>query len=265
MGERPDEVRHYDRTTPRSEGGSGLAGSQAAGSGGARSGDEVESTRTEIERTREDMSETIDAIQEKVSPQNIKEQAKGQAKGKAKGMSSTFMETIKQNPWPAAVAGIGLGWLFMSGRKQSSSGQPHYQEGEPYAYRYPPSSQPPPHEQRGSSSSSASQVLSGAESRAGQVTSQTQHQAERAKGTLERMLHENPLAVGALAVGAGAAVGLAIPETSSEDRLMGETRDSLAHKAQHKAQEIKPKVERVVEQAQSSAKQEAKNQDLTQQ
>ncbi len=239
-------------------------------------GDESpEAIRAEIERTRAEMSETIDAIQEKVSPQNIKEQAKEQAKGRAKGMNSNFMETIKQNPLPAAVAGIGLGWFFVSGRKQSS-GQPLYQGGEPYAYRYPSSYQPPRHEQRGSSGSSASQALSGAQSRAEQTAGQAQHRAEqaaiqaqhraqKAKGTLEQMLHENPLAVGALAIGAGATVGLAVPETSKESQMMGEARDSLVEKAQQKAEEIKPKVERVAEEAQSSAKQEAKDQGLTQQ
>jgi hypothetical protein len=41
------------------------------------------------------------------------------------------------------------------------------------------------------------------------------------------MLQENPLAVGTLAVGVGAAVGLAIPETSKEHEVMGEARDNL--------------------------------------
>src|SRR3712207_2781231 len=38
--------------------------------------DEVAATRAEIERTRADMSETVDAIQERLSPENLKEQAK---------------------------------------------------------------------------------------------------------------------------------------------------------------------------------------------
>ncbi len=47
--------------------------------------------------------------------------------------------------------------------------------------------------------------------------------------------------------------------------MMGQARDSLAHKAQQKVEEIKPKVEKVAEEAQSSAKQEARDQGLTQQ
>ncbi len=58
------------------------------------------------------------------------------------------------------------------------------------------------------------------------------HQTQRAKGALERMLHENPLAVGALALGAAAAVGLAVPESSKESQMMGQARDSLVEEAQ---------------------------------
>jgi hypothetical protein len=59
------------------------------------------------------------------------------------------------------------------------------------------------------------------------------------------MLQENPLAVGTLAVGVGAAVGLAIPETSKEHEVMGEARDNLVDKAQEKVQETQQKVQQV--------------------
>ncbi len=75
------------------------------------------------------------------------------------------------------------------------------------------------------------------------------------------MLRENPLAVGALGVGVGAAVGLAIPQTAKEHEVMGEARDTFVEKAQA-AQE---RVQQVAQEAQSAAQQEAENQGLTQQ
>jgi hypothetical protein len=98
--------------------------------------DDLEATRAQIEQTRSEMSTTIDAIQEKLSPSNIAQQAKDTVKeatvGKAqemvsdagntaKGFGSNFIETVKANPVPAAIAGLGLGWLFMSGRKNDSA------------------------------------------------------------------------------------------------------------------------------------------------
>ena len=79
------------------------------------------------------------------------------------------------------------------------------------------------------------------------------------------MLHENTLTVGALAVGTGAAIGLAIPETSKEHEVMGEARDTVVEKAQEKAQDAQQRVQRVAEEAQGAAQQEAENQGLKQQ
>jgi hypothetical protein len=86
-----------------------------------------------------------------------------------------------------------------------------------------------------------------------------------ADGGLQRMLRENPLTTGALAVGLGAAVGLTIPETRKENEVMGEARDTVVEKAQEKAQEAQEKVQRVAEEAQGVVQQEAENQGLTQQ
>ncbi len=264
--------------------------------GGGAGVDEVEANRAEIERTRTDMSETVDAIQNKLSPRNLKEQAKEQAKDTAKGTGSTIMETIRENPLPAALTGIGLGWLFVSARRSSSSsGQEARYRGD-RGYDYPPAydrvppdyDYPPRYEERGTSGPStgqeamerargrvgetasqardrAGQATSRAQDRVSQLGSRAQEQARRAGGGFQRMLQENPLAVGALAVGAGAAIGLAIPQTSKEHEAMGEARDSLVEKAQEKAQDAQQRAQRVAEEAQSAAQQEAENQGLTDQ
>jgi ElaB/YqjD/DUF883 family membrane-anchored ribosome-binding protein len=264
----------------------------ALAGGGARV-DEVEANRAEIERTRTDMSETVDAIQNRLSPRNLKEQAKEQAKDTAKGTGSTIMETIRENPLPAALTGIGLGWLFVSARRSSSSSEQEASYREYREYDYPPAydrvppdyDYPPRYEERGTSGPStgrameqaqgragetasqardrAEQAASQAQERASQLGSRAQEQARRAGSGFQRMLQENPLAVGALAVGVGAAVGLAVPQTSQEHEAMGEARDSLVEKAQEKAQEAQQRARRVAEEAQSAAKEEAQNQDLT--
>ena len=269
--------------------------------------DEIEITRVEIERTRAGMSETVDAIQERLSPENLKEQAKDrveQAKdrvkeatvGKAQEAGSGIVDTIRQNPLPAALTGIGLGWLFVNARKQGSSRPPYrdtvyrdaaYVEGYPPTNEYAPAAPGYPSRYEGESGSSTGQALGNArdkvgetatqaQDKAGELASRTQdrvsnlgeqarYQAQRASGGFQRMLRENPLAVGTLAVGVGAAVGLAIPETSKEHEVMGEARDNLVDKAQEKVQETHQKAQRVAEEAQSAVQQEAENQSLTQQ
>ena len=269
--------------------------------------DEIEITKVEIERTRAGMSETVDAIQERLSPENLKEQAKDrveQAKdrvkeatvGKAQEAGSGIVDTIRQNPLPAALTGIGLGWLFVNARKQGSSRPPYrdtvyrdaaYVEGYPPTNEYAPAAHGYPARYEDESGSSTGQALGNArdkvgetatqaQDKAGELASRTQdrvsnlgeqarYQAQRASGGFQRMLRENPLAVGTLAVGVGAAVGLAVPETSKEHEVMGEARDNLVDKAQEKVQETQQKAQRVAEEAQSAAQQEAENQGLTNQ
>jgi ElaB/YqjD/DUF883 family membrane-anchored ribosome-binding protein len=122
-----------------------------------------EEIQADIERTRADLSETVDTIQHRVSPESLKNQVTDQAEGaiqeikdaaigklneviggmggNLEDVSSNFVARIRENPVPAALIGVGIGWLVMSsGSKERrsddrSSFQPRYQAGEDYAYR----------------------------------------------------------------------------------------------------------------------------------
>ena len=264
-GPMSDPARGSEETT------SAIAPDPALGGGigGGAVVDEVEvrPTRAVIEPTRFDVGE------------------------RERGAGPGVVGTIRANPLPAVLTGIGLTWLFVNARRGGSD-QPRYRDTG-YAYGYPPR-----YEEREPSAPSASQALERgrnmvgetagqAQDKVGQVASRTQdkagqvvgqaqdrvgrlgdqarHQARQASSGFQRMLRENPLTVGALAVGLGAGVGLAVPQTSKEHEVMGEARDNLVEKTQEKAQEAQEKVQRVAEEAQGAAQQEAQNQGLTEQ
>ncbi len=88
-----------------------------------------EEIRADIERTRNNMTEKIDTIQDRLSPDNLKVQAQSMVqdivqestdaimefvRSGSRQAGSTLVETIKQNPLPSAVVGLGLGWLLMN-------------------------------------------------------------------------------------------------------------------------------------------------------
>jgi len=83
MGETTDEVRFVDEfEAPVVEPSSGTrvtGTSEEANEGGQ----EAAEIRSGIEQTRADLSETIDALQEKLDPARIAEQVKGQIREKA--------------------------------------------------------------------------------------------------------------------------------------------------------------------------------------
>jgi hypothetical protein len=69
-------------------------------------------------------------------------------------------------------------------------------------------------------------------------------------------IQENPLAVGAVALAVGAAVGLAIPSTRYEGELMGEASQNLLQKAQDSAGNLVDKVKQVASEAGETLKSE---------
>lgn len=255
---------------------------------------EAERIVTEIEATRSDMGATIDEIGHRLQPETIANEAREKIKeatvGKverlvddagqtAQQTGTTLVETIKRNPVPAALAGLGLGWLALRMRDQgsngSSSGSRYYggRSGYGYGYgdRYSASGGDPMTRARsvaddavGRAQDVGATVQQAAQSAADTAQQtvqeaqwQAQHVARDAQTQFDRTLNENPLALGALAVGVGAAVALAIPSTRREQELMGEQRDRLVEKASEVAgqamDEVQVKAQEVSEEMRSGS------------
>jgi hypothetical protein len=367
MGQRPDEVANagptmddvamdntgyaagefasnagYDGALngmPYSEGSPDLYGAQSnayatdtAGEGDFDAGqpDDIEITRIQIEETRSELGNTIDAIQERLSPETLKQQAAdtvreatigraqnmvqsatdtaqdmvGGAANEAMGFGSAIVETIRENPIPAALAGIGIGWLFMSSRKNSSSSRSYsYAPGRQYdqygytlqrdwddqyrGYSYDNGSanygtgysesgitdrasnmagqaqdvagaavnsvQDTASNVADQVQNTAGQMAQGVSETAGQLGESAQQGYYQARSGMQRMMDQNPLAVGLMGLGLGAAIGLAIPETETENELMGEQRDQLMDAAQNTVQGYAQKAQNVAQQAVGAA------------
>jgi hypothetical protein len=128
--------------TARRVGAQDLPAGRAAGADDEDVAKRTSEIRQEIEQTREEMSETIDAIQEKLTPRNIVASATDKVKAatteKVRAMTGSaaetaedameytrdaaggVMETVRDNPIPAALIGLGAAWLLM---KRSDSGR----------------------------------------------------------------------------------------------------------------------------------------------
>lgn len=71
----------------------------------------------DIRGTRSEMSETIDAIQARLSPDNLLGQAvKFFNSENGQDMANNLSRTVKNNPLPISLIGLGLTWLMMSDR-----------------------------------------------------------------------------------------------------------------------------------------------------
>ena len=110
----------------------------------------------------------------------------------------------------------------------------------------------------GQAQQAASGLVQGTQQAASGLVQGTKQQAHRAQSQFQRVLHENPLAVGAAGLALGAVVGLAIPETRRESQVMGGARDHLVDTAIGTAQDTMQKVGVIAQKAESAAEDAAK-------
>ncbi|HSV28326.1 MAG TPA: DUF3618 domain-containing protein [Candidatus Omnitrophota bacterium] len=68
----------------------------------------------EIERTRDEMASTLNAIEQKLSPRQLMDQAVDTMREIASDQSRVGA-VVRDNPIPLALIGLGLGWLAISG------------------------------------------------------------------------------------------------------------------------------------------------------
>jgi len=276
--------------------------------------------REEIAQTRVEMSETIEAIQERLTPSHLVAQASETVRNatteKVKQMANTaghaadqvmdssVAQTIRSNPIPAAMIGIGAAWLLMKGRTGSNrrdysryrtdrgyssgaygsagygsvggdrdygseaSGRGAYDTGAYGAGAYGS-------ERRDWRVGSASETAvgtsgtggyneygagaTGESSRVpevgGDFRGYDRYRGRSAAGGFERVVRDNPLLVGAAAALVGVAIGMSVPASETENRLMGEARDSVVDRAKGLASEAADKVQDVAGQAANAATQ----------
>lgn len=163
---------------------------------------------------------------------------------------SSILGTIKANPIPAALIGLGIGWMLFGSRSARNSGPSNvsrrlqngvghvaddvqhavHDAGEGVSHF----AQDAGHrvaEMAGGARDAVVHVASDAANAGGRLARGAGRGVMRAERTIESTFRDNPLALGAVAVAVGAAIGLALPHTKVEDAWMGESKETLVHKA----------------------------------
>ncbi len=244
--------------------------------------------RAEIDRTREDLSETVNAIQDRLRPSTVAshaaESVKHAAISKVRDVAdSDSVGYMAANPVPMTMVAIGvagLAWLATAGR----------QAPQPRPYVRRDSSTP------GRDWSTASKSASERESSYGYdddatvstpgrsyaSSDRTGRSGDSAYGTgatdadrvgygtrrpsegsglayLHRAWRQNPLMIGVAVAVAGAVLGLGVPETERENELMGETRDRMLDSVQDTVRDKVDQVQQAATTALSSVQEAAKD------
>ncbi|MBC7807522.1 MAG: DUF3618 domain-containing protein [Akkermansiaceae bacterium] len=94
------------------------------------------------------------------------------------------------------------------------------------------------------------------QTKASELGGAVQSNARKASDATQDFVTDNPLAAGAIALLVGTVIGLALPATQQENKLMGTYRDQLADQAGQKAQDLLGKVQDVAGDAIDVAKEQ---------
>ncbi len=263
--------------------------------------DRIKST---IEKTEARLAETIDAIQEKLNLDRVVRQAGekleqalferirnmerhlGEMSGK---IGHSTMEAIKDNPIPATLLGLGIGWLVMESLRSTSGVQEQLPEeytqlGSPESEALSQAGLEDPasadYREGGAygSQARAKEALHKVKETAGEVREKASHIAEEVKerakhlghsrqhgthgGSITRMVEEKPLMLGLTALAVGMLVGLSAGGAFRDRGLLRGAGESLKHKAGEFAADTREKAGRVAEEARRAAKKEAERQHL---
>jgi ElaB/YqjD/DUF883 family membrane-anchored ribosome-binding protein len=218
---------------------------------------------TDIHRTRDELEKTLVAIEHRLTPGQLVDQGVDYLRHSG---ANEFVHNLggaaKQNPLPVALVGIGLAWLMALGRQpaqnyDSSVSTSNLRERASGALQSASETLSSTKERVSGNVTSmrerASDTVRGVRDRASQATDTAREQWERARGGLDYLVHEQPLALGAIGLALGAVLGAAAPRTRQEERLMGDASRGLAEKAREMGSQQLEKAQETVRQVAESA------------
>jgi ElaB/YqjD/DUF883 family membrane-anchored ribosome-binding protein len=142
---------------------------------------------------------------------------------------------VRENPWPSLLIGAGAAWLAIDavrgrgdGMTDMERGRMELDEGGPGVVRR-----------------SMSSVADLSRRSISSVADAGRGAGDQVGG----FVRENPLWAGLAALGIGVAVGLALPSTMPENRLLGQARDKVVRKARQVADSASETVREVAKSA----------------
>jgi Protein of unknown function (DUF3618) len=221
--------------------------------------------REEIDQTREDLSETVNAIQDRLRPSSIAASAAERVKeatvATARDVANSEpVSYVNENRLPMAMVGIGViglawlvagrgnghpsrpasgarrrvGWWNSPGYRRADwqTGTPGYETDRALDIRAEPYARAEPY--TGTEQYTRAERYTPEQPYAARVepSAPRTYTAGRSgrytrRSYVERTWDGNPLMVGAASAVLGILIGLGVPETEREHELMGETRDNM--------------------------------------
>jgi hypothetical protein len=229
----------------------------------------------EMDETRREMGSTLNELGDRLTPAHLVDQAKenvreatiGRLEDTTRGISDMVLETIKRNPIPTAMAGVGLAMLWRNKSQQANGDRyrPNSYPGMPSTAYFSDQRQDLGSKVSGAASKvgdaastvgdgvggAVSSIADGAQQATGEVVDRAGATAQQVSWKLDSFMRANPLAMGAIAVGAGAVIGSIIPETEPERELLGDASRQVGNRLTDAVDQATSKAEETFDDAEA--------------
>ncbi len=203
----------------------------------------VNALEASVEQTRQDIAATLTALQGKVQPSAVfadtRDALVGGAQNAITGAEdavSALMKAVQQHlpnaPLAEAALGAVVAWLATIGQRAQAAGNGAAASLGTTASEATAQAQQGTAQLADQVRDRVAQATNDLQQNASEAVARAQTQIGQEFAQLEQMVGKNPWLVGALALGVGVAIGVALPETDQERVLYSQARDAMGGQVQ---------------------------------
>jgi ElaB/YqjD/DUF883 family membrane-anchored ribosome-binding protein len=261
---------------------------------------ESDAIRSNIEQTRESMDRTLDKISERMKPQHLLDEALDFVRAQTEGVdlqaqasaaldsvgqaasraARGMVNVVRRHPIPTMLVGAAIAWAVLERRRArpDEPGEMSARELEQYEWTEAekaqmtatsvlpePSSEAEPGEKKvgeklkEQGSKLAQRVSTGARV----VGQKAQHSYQAGRDRIIEASDAHPLAMGVGFLAAGVLIGLLLPPSRQEDRMIGAVSDQAKAQAKARAQQLMEQGKHAMGAATEAAKKTGPQQDFS--
>ncbi|CAM3401483.1 hypothetical protein BZK31_04820 [Pseudomonas floridensis] len=211
-----------------------------------------ETLEREIDQQRSSIGNIVDALEKKMSPGQLVDQALAYVKDNGGEFFGNLGNNVKANPVPAVLTTVGVLWLMMGSNRPASIGPSAGASVLGSVGERVSSVADTVSDSLSSAKARVAQTVSHMKDKASQVKDKTTHLTSsvseklsgssdslhdaghsleqkrlQMKSSASQMLNEQPLTLAAMGVAVGAVIGAVLPATTREKRIVSQARERL--------------------------------------
>ncbi len=218
-----------------------------------------ETLEREIDQQRSSIGNIVDALEKKMSPGQLVDQALGYVKDNGGEFFGNLGNNVKANPVPAVLTTVGVLWMMMSNNRPATGGSSNGSSVLGSVTERAGSMAGSVSDSLGSAKARVQETVSHMKDKASTFKDKTSHMThsvrdtfsgssgssdswqdadltfqekrEHMKSSTRQLVNEQPLTLAAMGIAVGALIGAALPVTTKEKQIVGRAREKLRSKS----------------------------------